>query len=151
MLRSPTALVMMDSRSPVATVHAGMRSHLSFAFELNRAYACAHGYALLDSEDDAGAARRTAHHKESAGTVPQTPGLARWFSAPLCLMPWSAKVAAVNADAGAPLVFGECRQRRAHHQHWVKEAISGSESEGQFRLRLADTKLCMSAPRVAFA
>ena len=105
----------------------------------------------LDSEDDAGAARRTAHHKESAGTVPQTPGLARWFSAPLCLMPWSAKVAAVNADAGAPLVFGECRQRRAHHQHWVKEAISGSESEGQFRLRLADTKLCMSAPRVAFA
>ena len=80
MLRSPTALVMMDSRSPVATVHAGMRSHL-----------------------------------------------------------------------GAPLVFGECRQRRAHHQHWVKEAISGSESEGQFRLRLADTKLCMSAPRVAFA
>ena len=95
--------------------------------------------------------RRTAHHKESAGTVPQTPGLARWFSAPLCLMPWSAKVAAVNADAGAPLVFGECRQRRAHHQHWVKEAISGSESEGQFRLRLADTKLCMSAPRVAFA
>ena len=95
--------------------------------------------------------RRTAHHKESAGTVPQTPGLARWFSAPLCLMPWSAKVAAVNADAGAPLVFGECRQRRAHHQHWVKEAISGSESEGQFRLRLADTKLCMSAPRVASA
>ena len=47
MLRSPTALVMMDSRSPVATVHAGMRSHLSFAFELNRAYACAHGYALI--------------------------------------------------------------------------------------------------------
>ena len=38
---------MMDSRSPVATVHAGMRSHLSFAFELNRAYACAHGYALI--------------------------------------------------------------------------------------------------------
>ena len=103
------------------------------------------------ASEHAGAARRTAHHKESAGTVPQTPGLARWFSAPLCLMPWSAKVAAVNADAGAPLVFGECRQRRAHHQHWVKEAISGSESEGQFRLRLADTKLCVSAPRVAFA
>ena len=90
----------------------------------------------------AAAERAHAPAKELTGVLNRTPGLARWFSVALCLMPWSSNV---GPEIGSPLVFGECRQRRARNQRWAEEPVSGGTSRGRFRLRLVGTTLCVAS------
>ena len=90
----------------------------------------------------AAAERAHAPAKDLTGVLNRTAGLTRWFSVALCLMPWSSNV---GPEIGSPLVFGECRQRRARNQRWAEEPVSGGTSRGRFRLRLVGTTLCVAS------